>query len=144
MRRERIRAVSSWRKGLPRYDCMFVSTDPDKEGLLGLDIARARLFFSFIFRGVLYPCVLAHWFERIGDKPNENTGMWVVEKEMDANGEQTAEILHLDTIVRAAHLIGKCGRRLIDREILPGHSLDAFRKWYVNKYIDHHAYAIAF
>lgn len=65
--------------------------------------------------------------------------MWVVEKEMDANGEPTAEILHLDTIVCAAHLIGKCGRQLLDKDLLPGHSLDAFKKWYVNKYIDHHA-----
>ena len=32
MRHERIRAVQSWRKGPPWYDCVFVVTDDMAEG----------------------------------------------------------------------------------------------------------------
>ncbi|KZP05117.1 hypothetical protein FIBSPDRAFT_766326, partial [Athelia psychrophila] len=144
MRKERIRAVPSWRSGPGRYDCMFVETDPDGEGMLGLDIARARQFFSFTFRGKQYPCVLIHWFKRCGARPSDNTGMWVVERELDEDGEQMACILHLDTIIRAAHLIAVYGQESVPRNLLPGYSLDIYRKYYVNKYIDHHSFAIAF
>src|SRR6266852_3979315 len=48
-RRERIRATLSWKKGPPRYDCIFVSTDPAVNGFLGLDVARIHLFFSINF-----------------------------------------------------------------------------------------------
>lgn len=49
MRSKRIRAVNTWRHGNGRYDCMFVNTDPLQPGMCGLDVARARLFFSFTF-----------------------------------------------------------------------------------------------
>jgi hypothetical protein len=35
MHRERIRAVSSWRRGPGRYDCVFVNTDSDAAGMCG-------------------------------------------------------------------------------------------------------------
>ena len=40
MRRERIRAVKSWRKGLGRYDTIFVNADSSIDGMRGLEIAR--------------------------------------------------------------------------------------------------------
>ncbi|KIM70992.1 hypothetical protein PILCRDRAFT_17521 [Piloderma croceum F 1598] len=49
MHRERIRALSSWRKEGPRYDCIFVNTDPTQNGMRGLEVARVRAFFSFKF-----------------------------------------------------------------------------------------------
>src|SRR3977135_1501999 len=48
MRREYIRATPSWRKESPRYDCAFLNTNPDMEGMHGLDVARVLVFFSFI------------------------------------------------------------------------------------------------
>lgn len=42
------------------------------------DVARVRLFFSFRFCGKFYPCALVHWYSRIGDSPDEDTGMWRV------------------------------------------------------------------
>jgi len=109
MRRERIRAVPSWRRGASRYDCVFVNTDPLAEGMRGLDIARVQQFFSFKSRGVLYSCALVHWFSRVADEPNENTGMWVVEPDFKLNGSPSMDIIHLDSIVRATHLLGVCG-----------------------------------
>jgi hypothetical protein len=79
MRSERIRAVTSWRNGASRFDTVFVSTDPTAEGMRGLDVARVRLFFSFSYEGVLYPCALVHWYSRKGDSPDDTTGMWIVE-----------------------------------------------------------------
>ena len=78
MRCERIRSIPSWRGGPGRHDCVFLETDPDAEGMRGLDIARVRLFFSFKFRGKFYPCALIQWFSRMGNRPDEDTGMWVV------------------------------------------------------------------
>lgn len=144
MRRERIRAVPSWYKGPGRYDTVFVETDASAEGMLALDVARVCLFFSFTFRGNVYPCALVQWFRHVEEAPNEATGMWVVEPEVDEDGQHITAVLHLDTIVRASHLIAVYGKTRIPRGLLPAHSLDIFCKFYVNKYVDHHAFEIAF
>jgi hypothetical protein len=146
MRCERIRAVKSWRKGPGRYDTVFVNTNSSAAGMRGLDVARVRLFFSFTHEGVKYPCALVHWFARVGDSPNDNTGMWVVD-ELDASnedGEPPATILHLDTIVRAAHLLPVFGHEHVLRTLSFTDTLDTFTSFYVNKYADHHAFEIAF
>jgi hypothetical protein len=144
MRRERIRAVSSWRRGPPRYDCVFVHTDPLAEGMRALDVARVRAFFSFVSQGITYPCALVHWFSRVGDEADEDTGMWVVEPDMDETGSPIADIIHLDTILRAAHLMGVSGEAFVPKTLTPDNSLDLFYSFYVNKFIDHHAFEIAF
>lgn len=145
MRRERIRAVPSWRRGPGRYDCMFVKADPTAKGMLGLDVARARLFFSFTFKGKYYLCVLVHRYSRTDDQPDEDTGMWIVKRDLsDLDGVPSTSILHLNTIVRAAHLIGVYGDDYLPRGLSPTASLDIFRSYYVNKYTDHHSFEIAF
>jgi hypothetical protein len=144
MRRERIRAVKSWRKGLGRYDTVFVNTNPSLEGMRGLEIARVRLFFSFSHDGVEYPCALIHWFSRVGELPDDHTGMWVVEPEMLDDSEPHMSIIHLDTIVRASHLLPVFGQGHVSRILQFPNTLDTFTRFYVNKYIDHHAFEIAF
>ena len=71
MCREHVRSVKSWKNGPGRYDTIFVNTDSSVYGMRGLDVARVRLFFSFSHNGVEYPCVLVHWFSRVGDSPDE-------------------------------------------------------------------------
>jgi hypothetical protein len=144
MRRERIRAMKSWRKGPARYDTIFVNTDSSAEGMRGLDVARVRLLFSFSHEGVRYPCALVRWFSRVGDSPDDNTGMWIVESLVDDDGESLTTILHLDTIVRAAHLLPVFGREHVSRTLSCTDTLDTFTSFYVNKYVDHHSYEIAF
>jgi len=144
MRHEWIRATSSWRGGPPRYDCVFACTDPSVEGMRGLDVARIHLFFSFNFENVSYPCALIHWFSRVGDNPDEDTGLWMVEPDFDASGLPMLAVIHVDTIFRAAHLIGVCGEGFLPRGFSMDHSLGAFRSFYVNKYADHYAFKIAF
>jgi hypothetical protein len=144
MRCERIHAVDTWRNGPGRYDCIFVDTDSSAEGMRGFDIARARLFFSFKHNGTKYPCVLVHWYSRVGDSPDEDTGMWVVEPDILEDGTHFAAVIHLDTIFRAAHLIAVYGDKFVPTYLTFTQSLDAFRAFYVNKYIDHHAFEVAF
>lgn len=144
MRRERIRAVKMWRKGPGRYDTIFVNTDSSIEGMRGLEIARVRLFFSFSYDGVEYPCALVRWFSRVGDLPDDHTGMWVVEPDTLDDGEPFMSIIHIDTIVRASHLLPVFGQGRVSRTLQFTDTLDTFTRFYVNKYIDHHAFEIAF
>ncbi|KAG2117733.1 hypothetical protein DEU56DRAFT_874097 [Suillus clintonianus] len=134
MRYERIRAVDTWRNGPGRYDCVFISTDPTVE---------VRLFFSFKHNGVHYPCAFVHWFKHVHDSPDENTGMWVVEPETREDGTRFASVIHLDCIFRAAHLMPVFGHEFVPTYLSYTQTLDAFRTYYVNKYIDHQAFEIA-
>ncbi|KAH9023764.1 hypothetical protein EDB85DRAFT_1870528, partial [Lactarius pseudohatsudake] len=146
MRCERIRAVTSWRKGAGRYDTVFVNADSAVEGMRGLYVARVRLFFSFSFEGVHYPCALVNWFSCKDDSPDDTTGMWIVEPyARGGDGESlSSDIIHLDTILRAAHLLPVFGSERVSRTLSSTDTLDTFSNFYVNKYIDHHAFEIAF
>ncbi|KAI0371809.1 hypothetical protein BV20DRAFT_165857 [Pilatotrama ljubarskyi] len=143
MRRERIRGTPSWHNGPARYDCIFVDKGTLEEGLKGLLIARVRLFFSFKHEGQLYPCALVHWFSTVGEAPDEDTGMWIVTPDFLENGTPSYDVIHVDTILRGAHLIGRIGDTWLPQGFLPSDSLDAFCAFYVNKYADYHAFELA-
>jgi hypothetical protein len=143
MRREHIRATSSWRQGPARYDCAFVNSKPELDGMRGLSVVRILLFFSFVFDGKTYPCALVRWFSLAADECDEDTGMWMVRPEVEDDDSPTISVLHLDCIFRAAHLLPIYGDDPIN-SIPPHDSLDIFPAFYVNKYIDHHAFQIAF
>jgi hypothetical protein len=143
MRFERIHATSNFR-GDSRYDCVFVETDSMAPGMRGLDIARVFQFFSFNYRDVFYPCALIRWYSRVGDGPDEDTGMWIVEPQFSPDGSPYHSVIHLDTIIRAAHLLGVCDDEFIPVGIPPSASLDIFHSYFVNKFIDSHAFEVAF
>ncbi|KAJ7754298.1 hypothetical protein B0H14DRAFT_3096710 [Mycena olivaceomarginata] len=93
--------------------------DCGKRGFRGMSVARVRLFFSFTHDGIDYPCALVGWFKKVGRSPDSETGMWIVEPEMKGVG-------YIPTGFRYTY------------------SLDVFKSFHVNKYIDHHANEIAF
>ncbi|KAJ7465494.1 hypothetical protein FB451DRAFT_1178975 [Mycena latifolia] len=144
MLRERIRAVRSWRGGAPRYDCVFVEGNPNLPGFQGLLAARVLLFMSFKHGGITYPCALVTWFSVIGDAPCPDLGMWMVEPDVDHRGRRMLDIIHIDTILRGAHLIGIYGDSFLPRHYKHSDTLDQFKAFYINKYTDHHANEIAF
>jgi hypothetical protein len=113
-------------------------------GFRGLYVARVRSFFSITHNKVKYPCALINSFSTIGESPCQETGMWMVKPDFDRTGNHTMSIIHLDSILRGAHLMGVSGSQFIPRHLKFTHTLDAFRAFYVNKYIDHHAHEIAF
>lgn len=144
MARERIHATPRWGKfHVPRYDTVYAVTNPDLPGMAGLDIARVKLIFSVNYRDEAYPCALVHWYSKIDQEPDTLTGMWRVEPDFDCEGEPIYEVLHLDTLIRTAHLIGEPDGPL-PADITYITALDKFDAFYVNKYVDHHAYEIAF
>ncbi|KAJ7753614.1 hypothetical protein DFH07DRAFT_1030442 [Mycena maculata] len=144
MRHERIRATKSWYQGPPRYDCVFIEHDETAPGFCGLHAARVYLFFRFKFHGIDYPCALIDWFSAWGDEPCQDTGMWIVKPDF-YRGTPGLAVVHLDSILRGAHLIGVAGKDHIPLyNFAFSDSLDAFQFYYVNKYADHHAHQIAF
>ncbi|KAJ7758006.1 hypothetical protein B0H16DRAFT_1662378 [Mycena metata] len=134
MRRERIRSTPLWRKHGPRRDCAFAVEDQHERGFRGMSVVRVQMFFSFTRDGVDYPCALADWFKKVGRSPDPDTGMWIVEPQMKGRSRLTT-IIYLDTLPSCGHI--PVGFRY-------SHSLDAFKSFHVNKYIDHHANEIAF
>ena len=42
-----------------------------------------------------YPCALIHWFSKIGEEPDVNTGMWQVKPDFDAEGEALYAVIHI-------------------------------------------------
>ena len=69
--------------------------------------------------------------------------MWQVELILGSNGECFISVIHLDCIVRAAHLIAVYGNEVVPESLTLHDSLDTFQSFYVNKFIDHHAFEIA-
>ena len=118
--------------------------DAELPGMRGLQVAQVLLFFSITFHGVDYPCVLVDWFTIIEDEPCQDTGMWIVEREVGEDNRQSTSVVHLDCIVRGAHLVGVSGSEFLPRRLLHTDSLNAFLAFYVNKFADHHSNEIVF
>lgn len=144
MRTERIHARPSWRKTEGRYDCVFIknhSTPTLPNTLRDFDVARARAFFSFTYCHKPYTFALIHYFDFVGEEPDEDTGMWTVERAH----RPRARVVSLDSIYRAAHLIPVYhGSGTVQATQTAELSLDQYRFFYVNKFIDHHAFEIAY
>ncbi|KAL1732578.1 hypothetical protein EV714DRAFT_206250 [Schizophyllum commune] len=144
MHHERIRSTLSWRRGPARHDCVYVSHDESQPGFRGLHAARVMLFFSFKHDNILYPCALVRWYSPLGDAPCPDTGLWMVEPDVDEDGEYIMDVIHIDAILRGAHLIGAAAGDEIPLWFSHTQSLDCFKAFYVNKYADHHAFEIAY
>ena len=113
--------------------------------MLGLEVARIQTFFSLIYELKVYQCALIHWFSRLGTEQDQDTGMWVVEPDIDEDGDANLAIIHVDAIFRAAHLLpAHQSNQFVSREIMMHNSLDTFDKFYVNKYVDYHALEVLF
>ncbi|KAI6009054.1 hypothetical protein EDC04DRAFT_2581765, partial [Pisolithus marmoratus] len=104
--------------------------------LLGfLSVPKSRWQFKFYtFR----------WFQTIGDKPCQNTGMWMVKPSFDDNGDCVVSVITLDNILRPAHLIGIYGPEPLPRNFTHTDSLTAFSAFYVNRFSGYHAYQLCF
>ena len=144
MHRQCIHSVPHWRNGPPRRDHIFLEMDAKLPGMRGLQVAQGMLFFSITFWGVDYPCVLVEWFTVIVDKPGQDTGMWIVEQEVGKDNCQSISVIHLDCIVRGAHLVGVSGSEFLPCQLLHTDSLNTFLTFCVNKFADHHSNEIVF
>ncbi|KAF8335188.1 hypothetical protein F5887DRAFT_1079269 [Amanita rubescens] len=144
MYHERIRSTESWRKGPERRDCVFVEQNPDLPGFRGLYVAQVRLIFKIRYKRRSIPCALVAWFSQIGNEPCPDSGMWQVEPDFNADGERSMSVIHLDAIFRAAHLVGIAGENFLPYHMKHTDSLDSFRAFFVNKFIDYHSHESIF
>ena len=145
MRRKYIRATPNWRrKGVSRNDCVFVEREPENEGFQALGVAQVQMFFAFHHDGILYPCALVRWFETYGDQPCPETGMWRVKPDFDQHRDWVCSVIHIDSILRAVHLLPVFGKDFIPKELRYHQTLHAFKLYYVNKYADHHSHEVAY
>jgi hypothetical protein len=143
MHREYIRATPSWRQGPPRYDCIFVNS-ADDTGTHRLEIARVMVFFSVVLEDEECQCALIHWFSRPDSQPDKDTGLWVVEPDFEDDRNPLLAVIHVDSIYRAAHLLPVFKTNQFTSRALTMHeTLDTFKQFYINKYVDYHAFAIA-
>ena len=143
MRREHIRATSSWRKGQARYDTVLVNSNPEVEGVRGFEVARVFLFFSFRHENKEYPCALIQWYSHVGSEPEEDTGLWMVEPGTDDAGDPHLAVIHLDSIYRAVHLLpAHQDNTFVERTITMHSSLDMFQLFYINRFADHQSFEV--
>ena len=95
---------------------------------------------------VKYSCALVHWYSLIGDSPDECTGMWVVEPNINIldDGAPRTAVIHSDSIVQLAHLLPIYGEEQAPRRMKYTDSLDSFSEFYINKFAYHHSFEMAF
>ena len=79
--------------------------------------------------GITCPCTLVHWFLQVGNKADEDMGMWVVQPDFDETGSPLAAIIYLNSILHVAHLIGACGKAFIPKPLTPDDFLDFFKTY---------------
>ncbi|KAJ7797429.1 hypothetical protein B0H14DRAFT_3887096 [Mycena olivaceomarginata] len=103
----------------------------------GLVIGRVQHFLSFGFADRVYECALVKWLVPVGDTPDPDTGMWVVKPERE-RGALTMAIINLDAVAGAAHLLPVYGTTALPENFHFSDSLDAFDRYFVNPYADHH------
>ncbi|KZT29788.1 hypothetical protein NEOLEDRAFT_1055280 [Neolentinus lepideus HHB14362 ss-1] len=140
MHSEHIRATPHWRKGDPRFDCVLVRRLMVKgtSAVSQFDIGRVFLFFSFQFGEEKFQCALIHWFDWVGDAPDADTGMWIVER--CTRQKDPLAIIPVQRILRAAHLIPVYGEIPVPKGLTQSNSLDMYPIFFVNKFADHQAF----
>jgi hypothetical protein len=140
MSRERIRSCPSWHSAYARRDTVFIETDSEIPGMLGMTVGRVLLFFSFTYHNTYFPCALVHWFSLHGNMRDADTNLWVVKPEFHGDGRKALAIVHLDCVARGAHLLPVYGSSFLPEDFHFSYSLDTFRSYFINRYVDHHTY----
>jgi hypothetical protein len=135
----------SWRGGHSRYDCVFVNSHPELTGMRGLMVACVFLFFSFLHGGGRFTCALVQWFSIVGTIPDDETGLWMVQPDFHDDKRPYLGIIPLESIFCAAHLIPVYRTsEFVSRSLTMHDTLDEFKLFYVNKFVNHHAFEIIY
>lgn len=141
LRREYIRADRNWRHSQTRLDCVFLSTDPDIPGMRGMEVARVHMFLAFSHMRKSYSAAVVHRFRR-EEQIDPITGMWIVEKGYNEDGAADFDVVSSECIVRAAHLLPVLDKNPVPNDLVFWQSLDRYERFFVNKYVDHHAFEL--
>ena len=74
---------------------------------------------------------------------DNDRGMWMVSPDFNHNGEPNLAVIHIDSIFCVAHLVLIFKDSFIPDNIMHHNSLDSFKGFYVNHFINHHVFDIA-
>ena len=142
-----IHSTPFWLRGNipgPCCNCVFINMGNLEKGMKGLLVACIYLFCRFLHCNINYPCTLVHWFST-SNKPDASTGLWVVQPESTHWRARHMSIIHLNTIICGAHLLLQFPSDTpVYQKINYMNTLDLYASFYVNKFIDHHTFEIAF
>ncbi|KAF9538821.1 hypothetical protein CPC08DRAFT_738828 [Agrocybe pediades] len=139
MYRQQLRCSPAW-YGKPRYDTVFVVKD-DQQGMMGMQVARLHLLFSFIEKEDVVKCALVSWYPLASKDRDPDTGMWIVKpKGTPTIAQRPVQVIPLQSIARGAHLLPRYGVGTLPHFVTYSNALDAFSEYYVNPYIDHHCH----
>ena len=77
----------------------------------------------------------------MGVKPDEDMGFWTVEPDFTDDSSPHLVIVHIGSIYRAVHLLAAHqDAQFINCAFTMHSTLNKFKLFYVNKYVDHHAF----
>jgi hypothetical protein len=141
MHGEMIRSNPSWRGQYTRHDTVLIRHDNADDGMHGMTVARVMLFCSFKHEGIRFPRALVEWFTLSSGEPDPITGMWIVEPHM-VGEQRSVGLVHLNCLVRGCQLIGVYGDDLVPDDFQFFFTLDSFRRFYVNMFLDYHSHEI--
>ena len=130
-----------WQGEYPHYDTVFITTNSEQDGFIGMCFRRVYLFFMFVHEGIHYPCSLVHWFVPVGGLVHDETGQWVVEPEFVGNGpnhQPHLAVIHINSIACSALLSPVYGEGYLPDDFYFSHALDALHTYFINSYADHH------
>ncbi|KAG1884782.1 hypothetical protein F4604DRAFT_1878701 [Suillus subluteus] len=133
MRHEHIQSTPSWWGGPARYDCIFINMDADADSLMG----------GLAYRTSYFPCAIVHWYSHILKRRDPDMGMYIVTPATMDDGTPDISIIHIDCVFCAAHLLPVYGANFITCMTSQHDLYDTFDSFYVNKYVDHHAFELA-
>ena len=130
------------------YDTVFIKLKNGEPEMCGLRIGWVHLLFVIkASRTLEYPCALVMDYNTVGDGPDKDTGMRQVKQAVKPQSHHPVyRLVHLNKICRAAHLIPVFkSKAQVPKNVLPDFTLDTHQgNFYVNKYVDHHAFEIVY
>jgi hypothetical protein len=85
-----------WHGEIAHHDTVLISVDYSQHGMYRMLVTCVLLFLLFhdVYLDKDIPCTLVNWFIPNSDKPDELTGMWVVETEHEGNTHML-RVIHL-------------------------------------------------
>ena len=84
-------------------------------------LPRSSYFYPFAMMAL--NTAVCQWIGFLVLGPDEDTGMWVIEWDCDANGHQVSQVIDIDTIIWCAHLIGVYGPDPVNTKLMFSNSL---------------------
>ena len=86
---------------------------------------------------------VVQWFLYVIDSCDPDIGIYLVAPSTNDNDTPDTSIIHIDCIFHTVHLISIYDVNFLPHEITPHDNYNMFCTYYVNKYVDHHAFEVA-